>query len=239
MIDYGLLVSLIIAFGVPTLLGNWWPVSSDGEPVGFLDVAIGPAFAGLAVGRLTTLALDDPNSIGSISDMLIIRSGVEFWPGVVAALGLVILSANRDAVSISKRISDLAPLAMVGYAGYEAACIFRDGCFGPDSPIGLRPPGLTTTMLPIGWFMAAAVALAAVGIHALASRRYSTSVVALAAAFAVASVRAVGSIWLPHVGHGLTRQHITSVAIVAIAGIATGIAAAQSTRPREEPTLEP
>ena len=95
MIDYGLLVSVIIAFGVPSLLMWWWPLdtapiaASGPEPPGFLDVAVGPAFAGLAVGRLVTLALDDPNSLGSLSDMLIIRSGVEFWPGVIGAAAVV------------------------------------------------------------------------------------------------------------------------------------------------------
>lgn len=229
MIDYGLLVSMIIGFGVPALVGNWWLVTGRSGPVGFLDVAIGPAFAGLAVGRLTTLALDDPNSIGSISDMLIIRSGVEFWPGVSAALGAGILSANLGLVSPSRRLADVAPLAMIGYAGYEAACIFRDGCFGPESPIGLRPPGLTTTMLPTGWFMAAAVAIAAVGIRVLVSRRYPATVVVATAVLAVASVRAVGSIWLPHVGDGLTRQHLTSIGVAILAAIVTAIVAARTT----------
>lgn len=217
MIDYGLLVSMIIAFGIPALLSNWWTVAGRDEPVGFLDVALGPAFAGLAVGRLVTLALDDPNSIGSISDMLIIRSGVEFWPGVAAALAASIVSANLGLVSISRRIADLAPLAMIGYAGYEAACIFRDGCFGPASPIGLRPPGLSTTMVPIGWLMAAAVAAAAVGVHALVPRRHPPELIVGVAALTIATVRAVGSIWLPHVGDGLTRQHLTSITIAAIA----------------------
>lgn len=71
MIDYGLLVSMLIAFGMPTLIGNWRLVSGD-DPVDFLDVAVGPAFVDLAMGRLATLALDDPNPIGGISDMLII-----------------------------------------------------------------------------------------------------------------------------------------------------------------------
>lgn len=222
MIDYGLLVSMIIAFGVPSLVASWWTVSGRDAPVGFLDIAVGPAFAGLAVGRLTTLALDDPSSIGSISDMLIIRSGVEFWPGVFAALVAVLVSAHLGLVSPSKRVAELAPLAMIGYAGYEAACIFRDGCFGPDSAIGLRPPGLTTTMLPVGWFMAAAVGVAALGVHALVARGRPPLLVALASAAAVASVRAVGSIWLPHVGDGLTREHLSSIALAAasLAGVA-------------------
>ncbi len=226
MIDYGLLVSMIIAFGVPSLFASWWLVSGRDGPVGFLDVAVGPVFAGLAMGRLTTLALDDPSSIGSISDMLIIRSGVEFWPGVAAALAAVLVSAHFGLVSPSRRVAELAPLAMIGYAGYEAACIFRDGCYGPRSTIGLRPPGLTTTMLPVGWFMAAAVGVTAIGVHTLLTRGRPPLVVALASAAAVASVRAVGSIWLPHVGEGLTRQHLSSiaVAVVSLAGLAIVVA---------------
>jgi len=228
VIDYGLLVSLIIALAIPALLGNWWLVAGREAPVAFLDVALGPAFAGLGVGRLVTLALDDPSSIGSISDMVIIRSGVEFWPGVVAAVATVSISANMGLVPISRRIMDLVPLAMISYAGYEAACIFRDGCFGPVSAIGLRPPGLTTTMLPTGWLMAAAVALAAIGVRALATRGYSPVVVALAGILAVASVRSVGSVWLPHVGDGLSRQHLTSIGVVAISVVVAVAVAGRS-----------
>lgn len=240
MIDYGLLMSMIVGFGVPTLLINWWPLSTYDEPVGFLDVALGPAFAGLAVGRLTALALDDPSSIGSISDMLIIRSGVEFWPGVAAALALLVWGAIRAGVPVLARLADLAPLAMVGYAGYEASCIFRDGCFGPETSVGLRPPGLSTTMLPIGLFMAVGVVLAALGIRELKKRDVGLFVVLLSAAVAVASVRAVGSIWLPHVGDGLTRQHLTSIVVTAAAavGLVAGTVAMKSSRSVERTTSE-
>ncbi len=223
MIDFGLMVSIIIAFGVPTLVASWWTIRSTEGPVGFLDVAIGPAFAGLAVGRLTTLALDDPASIGSISDMLIIRSGVEFWPGVAAAVAAAMWSARRSGDSPADRIADLAPLAMIGYAGYEMACVFRDGCFGPESPIGLRPPGLSTTMIPTGWLMGAAVVAAAVAVRILARRGRATSVIVFAATASVASVRAVGSIWLPHVGDGLTRQHVSSLVVAAVSITAAAV----------------
>jgi len=238
VIDYGLLMSMIVGFGVPTLLINWWPLKTYDEPVGFLDVALGPAFAGLAVGRLTALALDDPSSIGSISDMAIIRSGVEFWPGVAAAIGLLLWGAFRGGVPLLDRLADLAPLAMVGYAGYEASCIFRDGCFGPETSIGLRPPGLSTTMLPIGLFMAVAVVAAAVGIRELQRREVGPSFVLLSAAVAVAAVRAIGSIWLPHVGDGLTRQHLTSIAVVAAAVVglaATRVVAKQEPQQKGSP----
>lgn len=224
MIDYGLLISVILAFGIPAVLSTRWRIAGSGEPVSFLDAALGPAFVGLAVGRVTTLVLDDPNSIGSVSDMLIVRSGVEFWPGVAAALTAAAVSARMASVAVGRRIVDLVPLAMVGYAGFEATCAFRDGCFGPASQLGLRPPGISITMLPIGWLMAVAIAAAAVGVRALVVRGHSSALVVAVATTSVASVRAIGSIWLPHVGGGLTRQHTTSVVIAAAAAVATLVA---------------
>ncbi|MDW3178649.1 MAG: hypothetical protein R8J94_14760 [Acidimicrobiia bacterium] len=238
MIDYGLLASMIIAFGVPSMLAWWWPLDDapvsapSDEPAGFLDVTLGPAFAGLAVGRLTTLALDDPNSIGSLSDMLIIRSGVEFWPGVAAAAVVVLWAERRAGLPHLSHPAALVPLAMVGYAAYEAACIFRDGCFGPDSEIGLQPPGVSSRMFPMGWLMAAALIVAAVAVRALASRVRSRSVVVAAATFAVAGVRAIASIWLPHVGDGLTRQHVTSIVIAATAGVVLTVVTASAATSR-------
>jgi len=230
VIDFGLLVSMIIGFGLPSLLISWWPLLSYDEPMSFIDAALGPAFAGLAVGRLSALALDDPSSIGSISDMLIIRSGVEFWPGVLTAAAVLVWSARRAGLPLMVRLADLVPAAMVGYAGYEAACVFRDGCFGPLSSIGLRPPGLTATMLPVGWFMAAAVLAAAVLVRQAAIKGTSPLVVILLGGVAVSAVRSVGSIWLPHVGDGLTRQHLTSIALVVLTtvGIAMTVLAGRT-----------
>lgn len=219
MIDYGLLLSLIIGFGAPALLAQWWPLSTFEPDDGFIDAVVGPAFAGLAVGRLTTLALDDPSSIGNISDMIIIRSGVEFWPGLAAAITVVLWGARRSGVPPLARLADLIPLSMVGYAGYEFACLFRDGCFGPDSPVGLRPKGLSSTMLPVGWIVAAAIAVCAIGIRGLSARNHPRSVVVLAGVAIVASTRAVASIWLPHVGDGLTRQHLVSIGVAIAAAV--------------------
>jgi len=232
VIDYGLLVSMIIGFGVPSLLLDFWPFATYEEPVSFVDVALGPTFAGLAVGRLSALAFDDPSSIGSISDMLIIRSGVEFWPGAAAALAVVLWGGRRGGVSPLARAADLMPLAMIAYGGYEAACVFRDGCFGPDSPLGLKPPGLGTTMLPIGWLMAVSVFAGALAVRSV-QRRASPAVTVGVAAVIVATVRAVGSIWLPHIGDGLTRQHLTSIGVgvlvaVALGGLAVGRRRSQS-----------
>lgn len=104
----------------------------------------------------------------------------------------------------------------MGYAGYEAPCVVRDGCFGPQAPLGLRPPGTSTTMLPIGIIAAAVVAAAAAVLHREQSRRTS-AVIVLGGLIVVSAVRSIGSIWLPHVGDGLTRQRRSSILVAATA----------------------
>ena len=82
MIDVGLLATIVIVLIVPSVFVRPWPASAAAS--GVIDVSIGAMFVGLAVGRLTAVALDDPGSLTSLSDLMIIRSGVEFWPGVAA-----------------------------------------------------------------------------------------------------------------------------------------------------------
>lgn len=217
MIDFGLVASLIVAIGLPALLADRW--RDTGEPgSSFLDDVIGPLAAGVVAGRLVTLSLDDPTSIGSLSDMAVIRSGVEFWPGALAAAGVVAWQAKRAGVSPMRRWAEFAPLAVLGYAAYEATCVFRDGCLGPVSGIGLRPPGVQSTMLPIGWFMAAGALIGAVLVHRLQRSARPVVVVAVAVGL-VAAVRSVGSVWLPHIGDGLTRPHQTSVVVLVLAAV--------------------
>lgn len=222
MIDFGLLVSMVIGFGAPSLVALRWPLTGHDDSVSFFDLALVPALLGLAVGRLAALALDDPTSLGSLSDMVIIRSGVEFWPGVATATAAVMVGARRADTPSVALVANLAPLAMVGYAGYEAGCVFRDGCFGPRTAVGLSPPGVDATMLPIGWFVAAAVVAGAVGVRRLARAGVSPGLVVGTAVVIVAGVRAVASIWLPHVGDGLTRQHATSIGVAMAGAVLVG-----------------
>jgi len=218
VIDFGLVVSLIAAIGAPALLAARWAYGD--ERSSFLDDVTAPLLVGLAVGRLVTLALDDPNSIGSLSDMLVIRSGVEFWPGVAAAAGVVAWQARRTERSAVERLAALAPLALVGYAAFEATCAFRDGCLGPVAAVGLRPPGLHATMLPVGWLTAAATLAGAVFVYWRRDR--TRPVVSVGTAVVItAAVRSLGSVWLPHVGEGMTRQHRTSLALLVVATVTT------------------
>jgi len=278
MIDFGLMLSMVAVILTPTLMGRWWPLrrypstdpsvqARNEETVGaapapqlvsFLDLIIVPVLVGVLVGRLFTLAIEDPSSLTAVANIMIIRSGVEFWPGLVAGTATLAFSLHREAslsrgaTSLSPRsrsvvvsLAATGPLALIAYAGYEATCVFRDGCFGPVSPIGLRPRGLATTMLPVGWLVALAVVAVAFSIqrrnaaapalsessarspqaHARSPQVHAHSpqaqaiITMLYGVGAVAVIRSVASFWLPHTGGGVTRQHATSIGVAAATGI--------------------
>ncbi|MBI5089960.1 MAG: hypothetical protein HZB15_14150 [Actinobacteria bacterium] len=215
MIDIGLLASIAIVLTVPTIFLEPWP--ADAVNTGVLDISLGALFIGLAVGRVVALAIDDPGSLTSVSDLIIIRSGVEFWPGVLAGLAWLAIQAIRSKVPVAVRLAALVPAGLVAWACYEATCLLRDGCPGPVSSVGIRPDGLATRMFPVG----IAVAIAAVGIAVALDRFHRRGLashhVVMLALLAVAAIRAVASIWLPHIGDGLTRQHRESIIVAALA----------------------
>lgn len=260
---------MLAVVGVPSLVERWWPLRT-GIHSSYTDLVILPVVVGLLVGRLVNVAFDAPGSFGRIGDLLIIRSGVDFWPGALVAVALVAWGGRADGVGVVARLADLAPLALIGYAVYEGCCLFRDGCYGPAGSIGLRPPGVATTMFPVGLAVAVVVVAVAVAVRALARRaddppardgaRAEDSadedgagaddrvdvggiegpramLVVVAAVAGVATVRAVASIWLPHVGEGLTRPHLTSIAVAVLSAPVLAWLAVQTRRDRAQLTF--
>ncbi len=218
MIDVGLLATIVIVLIVPSVFVRPWPASAVAS--GVIDVSTGALFVGLAVGRLTAVALDDPGSLTSLSDLMIIRSGVEFWPGVAGGVAWIAFRARHDEVAPIRRLAAITAPALVAWACYEAACILRDGCPGPLSSIGLRPDGLVERMLPIGLVVAAAAVGAAIVGRRWHRRGMPDVEVVIMALLTVAIIRSIASIWLPHIGNGMTRQHRTSIVVGVIAMIA-------------------
>ena len=214
MIDLGLLVSIAIVVTIPALFIRPWP--PDAINGGVIDASHGAVAAGVLIGRLTSLALDDPGSLTNVSDVLIIRSGVEFWAGAVVGLAWLAFGARKDKVPSTLRIAALAPAALVAWAGYEATCLVRDGCPGPASSLGLRPDGLTSRVIPIGLLVALAATASAFWLDRLHRRGMSSAKIALLAIAIVAAIRSFASIWLPHIGDDLTRQHKESIAVLTL-----------------------
>ncbi|MEP7047300.1 MAG: hypothetical protein ABI949_11490 [Ilumatobacteraceae bacterium] len=97
--------------------------------------------------------------------------------------------------------------------------------------LGLHPDGLVQRMFPIGLAVATAAAGGAFITRRLHRRGMpSLQVVTLAVAL-VAAIRSVASIWLPHIGNGLTRQHRTSIFVLGIAWTLFVVLRARAWRP--------
>jgi len=183
------------------------------EPVSAL--ASTPLVAGLAAARLTAVVLDDPATLLRPFDLLLIRGGMEFWAGVAGASAAIWLAARNRPFTPLDRAADIAPFALFAYAIYEAACLLRDGCFGPASPLGLRPGGLGQTQVPVGVL----VGMAAAALGALSwrwSRRRPPIDVALLAVTGLAGIRSFAGFFLPKVTSGLTRPHMESLLVFGI-----------------------
>ena len=190
-----------------------------------LAMASMPVAAGLAAGRLAAVLLDDPGTLRRPFDLLLIRGGMELWPGVAAGAAVAWVAARRDGVSGKGRLAELAPFGLWAYAAYEALCLVREDCFGPLWHLGPRPGGVGGGQFPVG--VALGVAVAASGIVVWrSSRRVSHASLVVASLWAIAAARSLAAFALPDLASGLTRPHIESLVVASGAAVwlaATGI----------------
>ena len=216
MIDVGLIISVLVAGAAAEALALFRaPSTTSDGPVG---AGLWAVIAGVIVGRLTSMALDDPGSLIGGGDLATSRGGVEFWPGLAAAIAVVALGARRHHTPVAARIADLAPYGLLAVAGYQATCVVREGCFGPESAFGLTPPGISRPLFPVE--LAGAVALAGFAVVLVRTARWGHPwVTAALALWALAFQRSVISFWLPVVGPGLSRAHRESIGVAVVGSV--------------------
>jgi hypothetical protein len=194
---------------------DWYrPMRTSGS--GPLEHATAALLIGVLIGRLTALALDDPASMTSVRDLLVIRGGVEFWPGLAGGLAVIVFGAWRNGVGAVTRVADLAPHGLVAAAAYQATCVVREGCYGPGSPVGLAVRGSGEIVVPVEIVGGLALALMALLLVRVRDALPPVAVVVVAVT-GLAVERSVSSFWLPVVGDGPSRQHLASI-VVAVAG---------------------
>jgi len=204
---------MVLAAVIVALVDRRW--RRRGEAVEtVLSLASTPLMVGLAVARLGAVALDDPATLRRPFDLLLIRGGMEFWVGVLGAAGALWLGARRNPHRAVEGAAALAPFALTAYAVYEAACLLRDGCFGPASAVGLRPGGLGQRQIPIGVLVGMAVAGLGVAAWHLSRRGRPAAVIAVSLA-GLAAIRSVAGFASPRVSVGLTRPHRESLVALA------------------------
>ena len=234
MIDQGLLVSIVVIAVVVSALNRALPPTTIDRPR-VVDELSTAAIVGVLAGRVVAMALDDPSGLSRVGDILVIRGGVEFWPGVLAGAAAIAWRASRGARLMT--LIDMTPPFLWGYAAYELTCLVRAGCFGPESAVGLRPDGLGTRQLPVGVLVGLVVAT--LGVVLRRWRCQSRALQVAVAIGALAVTRSVASVWLPRVSAGLTRQHITSLAVAGAATVVGGGIAITQRGVRGAPTTAP
>ena len=214
MIDRGLLVTMVLAAAVVALVDRRLRRrAAPLEPM--LSLTSTPLIVGLAVARLVAVALDDPATMRRPFDLLLIRGGMEFWAGVLGAAAATWVGTRRSRTSAVRSVADVAPFALLAYAVYEAACLVRDGCFGPVSSLGLRPGGLGQRQVPVGVLVGLATAGLSVGVWRLSRRARPAAVVAFSLG-GLAAIRSAAGFASPRVSEGLTRPHRESLVALAL-----------------------
>lgn len=240
MLDLGLLITGVMIWVGLAAAARWAPVDHY-QRAEVLDSLYWPLIAGVLSGRLFAAALDDPASLTSIRALLVVRGGVEFWAGVAVLLAtLSWTTRRRHRRQWAHAVAELAAFALWTYAIYEAGCVYRDGCYGPASPIGLVPDGLQERQVPVGIVVAVAVGLLGILVWHLSNAPPAQRV--LLAIGGVAATRAVASVWLPRLGDGLTRQHVESIGVglIAAAALVWSLARPRDSRlASESPPAEP
>lgn len=213
MIDLGILSGVVAAFLAAVVAAR---LTDPTKPLkSAADTMLGPGMAGLALGRVAFLLADDPASLLSPRDAVLVRGGVEFWPGLAAAVAMFLFQTRNETTPAISRLALIAPAALVGYGVYEGGCLTRGGCFGPSAPIGLRPPAVATAMVPVGILVAVTIIALAWAVHRLAPSEPWGAV--LLAVGGVAAVRAFAGFFLPAVGTGLSHPHTTSLIVTGLA----------------------
>lgn len=196
----------------------------------WFDLILGAAVTGLITGRLAAMILGGTNPFAHPADILLIRGGVDTGWASLGALAYLAWSTRRDGLSM---LDGIAPVALIGLAGWHAGCLFRSACLGTQSdlPWALTEPGSTITRHPTELYTAALFLLVGIGLLVLSHRINRTGLVFGLGLAAAATIRWATDAIRPTLGSGPVLWYL--------AGITIGLlVASASSAPRESTELE-
>lgn len=151
-----------------------------------IDLSLGGAVTGLAIGRIAAMALQGTNPFTHPLDLFFIRGGVDTGFASLGALGYVAWQVRRE----PELLDPLGPATLAGLAGWHLGCVFRSACAGATTslPWAVTLPGSTIGRHPVEIYTALLLALAA-AVLLIVYRRLPTGTVAPITLIAAASIR--------------------------------------------------
>lgn len=161
------------------------------------DRLLSAALLGLVAGRLVAMVAQGVNPLTNPMDFIIVRGGVSTQAATVGAVGWLIWSSRRELSDVDA----IAPVALLGLAGWHAGCLWRGTCLGTatDLPWAWSSPNSEIMRHPVELYAAVLLVIAAFLVARLRRRLFLRSGVALAAA---ALVRLITEPLRPSLGGG-------------------------------------
>jgi prolipoprotein diacylglyceryltransferase len=124
--EFTLLWAALTAVAAIWVAARIWPDRLPDHPT---DRLIGAAAVGMLVGRLTAMVIQGVNPLTNLGNILLVRGGVHTGAATLGAIGAFVW-ANKGKL---RDLDSVAPLALVGLAGWQAGCLWRDACLGTVS----------------------------------------------------------------------------------------------------------
>lgn len=154
--------TLVAAAGTG-VVAMWLVARVAGERIGVDrpgDILLSAAMAGLLVGRLAAMVGAGTNPITRPADIIIVRGGVDTVWASIGAVGAVLWMTRRSLPATADR---LAPVGLVGLAGWHAGCLWRGACVGTatELPWALATEGSSAGRHPVELYTAALLLLGA------------------------------------------------------------------------------
>jgi hypothetical protein len=135
----------------------------------------------MIAGRIGAMIVDGVNPLTHPATIIIVRAGVDTRVAAPAALVALAWVTRRH---LPAELDRLAPLSLVGLAGWHAGCVWRGTCLGTPSslPWAYSLPGSPITRHPVELYAAAALFGAALIVARLPRRPWLATGTAIAAA---------------------------------------------------------
>ncbi|NIA25770.1 MAG: hypothetical protein GWP04_09415 [Gammaproteobacteria bacterium] len=109
-----------------------------------MDIALGTAAIGLAVGRVATMVLQGTNPFTHPLDLFFIRGGVDTGFAALGSMAYLAWAVRHD---FWPTLDLLAPAGIAGLGGWHAGCLLRSACAGTTTSL---PWAITLAQSPIG-----------------------------------------------------------------------------------------
>ncbi len=179
--------------------------------LGIGDWILGAAVVGLLVGRLTAMLSQGVNPLVNLSDVMIVRGGVDTGAASIAALVTLAWGLRDD---LWPGLDAAAPAALAGLAGWHAGCLFRSACLGAPStlPWAWAQAGSPITRHPTELYASGLLVIAAVLAYRSATR-WRSGVLAGSALAVAAFSRLITHPLRPTLSNRVVGWYLTGIVV--------------------------